>query len=113
MKEVTLERLNEAIENFAFEGKMTECRPYGSGHINDTYLLSYEIGVMGRIKVILQRMNGEVFEKPEELMENIVNVTSYLKERITENGGDPERETLNVIPTKDGSSYYKDSEGNC
>ena len=60
----------KAIENFAFEGKMTECRPYGSGHINDTYLLSYEIGVMGRIKVILQRMNGEVFEKPEELMEN-------------------------------------------
>ena len=46
MKEVTLERLNEAIENFSFEGKMTECRPYGSGHINDTYLLSYEIGVM-------------------------------------------------------------------
>ena len=113
MKEITLERLNEAIENFAFEGKMTECRPYGSGHINDTYLLSYEIGMMGRIKVILQRMNGEVFEKPEELMENIVNVTSYLKERIAENGGDPERETLNVIPTKDGGSYYKDSEGNC
>lgn len=111
MKELTLERVNEAIENFAFEGKLTECCPYGSGHINDTYLLSYEIGAMGRIKVILQRMNSEVFENPIELMDNIANVTSYLKERIVENGGDPDRETLNVIPAKDGKAYYRDSDG--
>ena len=28
-----------------------------------------------------------------------------------ENGGDPERETLNVIPAKDGKPYYLDSCG--
>ena len=67
---------------------------------------------MGMLKVILQRMNNEVFEKPVELMENIINVTSYLKERIEENGGDPERETLNVIPAKDGKPYYRDEDGN-
>lgn len=112
MKELTQERIQEAIENFRFEGTLTGCRPYGSGHINDTYLLSYEIGEMGRLYVILQRMNQEVFEKPVELMENIVHVTSYLKERIAENGGDPERETLNVIHAQDGRPYYKDTEGN-
>ena len=41
------------------------------------------------LKVILQRMNNEVFEKPVELMENIINVTSYLKERIEEKRGRP------------------------
>ena len=112
MKELTQEKIHEAIENFRFEGRLTDCRPYGSGHINDTFLLSYEIGEMGRLKVILQRMNNEVFEKPVELMENIMNVTSYLKERIAENGGDPERETLNVIHAKDGKPYYEDTEGN-
>lgn len=112
MKELTQELLNEAIVNFDFKGTLTECKPYGSGHINDTYLLSYEIEDMGRLNVILQRMNNEVFTKPVELMENIMGVTSYLKERIEENGGDPERETLNVIPAKDGKPYYKDSDGN-
>ncbi len=112
MKELTQERIHQAIRHFKFEGTLTDCRPYGSGHINDTYLLSYRIGEMGMLKVILQRMNNEVFEKPVELMENIINVTSYLKERIEENGGDPERETLNVIPAKDGKPYYRDEDGN-
>lgn len=112
MKELTQEKIQNAINNFKFEGTLTDCRPYGSGHINDTYLLSYSIGEMGRLKVILQRMNSEVFTKPAELMENIINVTTYLKERIAENGGDPERETLNVIPAKDGKPYYKDEDGN-
>lgn len=40
-----------------------------------------------------------------------MGVTSYLKKIIVEQGGDPDRETLNVIPTADGKAYYLDSEG--
>lgn len=112
MKKLTNEIVKEAIANFEFQGELEEYGPYGSGHINDTYLLRYRIGEMGTIRVILQRMNNEVFTKPVELMENIMNVTSYLKDRIKENGGDPDRETLNVIPARDGKPYYKDAEGN-
>ena len=61
--------------------------------------------------MILQRMNRGIFTKPVELMENIVGVTSYLRKRIIENGGDPERETLNIIPAKDGKPYFVDSKG--
>lgn len=103
--------INEAIANFRFDGVLVDERPYGSGHINDTYLLVFEIAEMGQIKVILQRMNKDIFKEPVELMENILNVTSYLRERIIENGGDPERETLNVIPTVDGKPYFVDSSG--
>ena len=56
-------------------------------------------------------MNKQVFQKPVELMENVMNVTSYLQERILQNGGDPARETLNVFPTKDGRPYYVDTAG--
>lgn len=59
----------------------------------------------------LNSMNKNIFKNPEELMENILGVTSFLRKKIIENGGDPERETLNVIPTKDGNSYFVDSEG--
>lgn len=104
-------QIREAIANFNYTGKLKERRLFGSGHINDTYLLTFEIGDMGTMSAILQRMNREIFTKPVELMENVVGVTSYLREKIIERGGDPERETLNVIPAKDGKAYFVDSKG--
>lgn len=103
-------RIEQIASQFQYEGNLIKIQPYGNGHINDTYLLTYEIGKMGCVRVILQRMNVNVFPHPVEVMENVVNVTNYLSERIREQGGDPYRETLNVIPTKDGKSYYKESE---
>lgn len=108
---LTQEQKNEVTSNFQYEGALVDERPYGSGHINDTFLMTFEIAKMGHRKVILQRMNKDVFSNPVELMENITGVTSYLRERIIEHGGDPERETLNVIPTVDGKPYYLDSRG--
>lgn len=111
MAQITREQRDEAIANFQYEGVLIDERPYGSGHINDTFLLTFEIAEMGCIKVILQRMNKDVFAKPIELMENIIGVTSHLRKKIVENGGDPERETLNVIPAVNGMPYYVDSLG--
>ena len=104
-------QLQEAIRNFQFEGTLVKAEPYGNGHINDTYLLVYEIGEMGIVKIILQKMNRSVFTKPVEVMENILGVTSHLRKKIMERGGDPERETLNVIPALDQKPYYVDSTG--
>lgn len=111
MERVSQEQVAEAIRGFRYEGELVWKKPYGSGHINDTFLLKYKIDGMGSIKVILQRMNREIFRNPEQLMENIVNVTSFLRKKIEENGGDPDRETLTVIPAKDGKPYFIDSQG--
>lgn len=54
-------------------------------------------------------MNHEIFKNTQELMENIIGVTSYLRGQILKSGGDPERETLNFVPTLSGDSYYVDS----
>ncbi len=82
MARVNQVQIDEAIANFQYEGILVEERPYGNGHINDTFLLTFEIAEMGRIKVILQRMNKEVFTNPVELMENVIGVTSYLRKKI-------------------------------
>ncbi len=111
MKEITQKQFAEVKESFEYTGRLVSEAPYGSGHINDTFLLVYEIAEMGQVKVILQRMNSEIFVKPVELMENILGVTSYLRKEIERQNGDPERETLNVIPTFSGKPYYKDSTG--
>ena len=86
-----------------FDGAM----PYGDGHINDTF-----ITCTTSPKYILQRINHQIFKNPDQVMQNIVKVTEFLKKKIAERGGDVKRETLNVIYTKDGASYVKTEQGN-
>lgn len=90
--------LKEICARFNVE---TTIEGYGNGHINDTYLCE------AAPRVILQRINIKVFKNPDEVMENIYNVTEHLKKKIEKSGGNPDRETLNVIRTKDGKNYYK------
>lgn len=105
-------RIDEAIAQFAIKGALKEKRPYGNGHINDTYLLVYETPEGKTARYILQRMNHSIFKKPRELMENVVNVTEYLRRIILERGGDADRETLNVVRTTAGESCYEDEDHN-
>lgn len=105
-------KIDETIAQFALEGRLIEKRPYGNGHINDTFLLTSETADGEKKRYILQRMNHDIFKNPQELMENVINVTEYLRKVILAQGGDPNRETLNVIKTHDGSSYYMDDNGN-
>ena len=101
----------KVAENFRFAGKITKMSPYGSGHINDTFMLTCELEDGSNKHYILQRMNDDIFRNPKELMENVVNVTTFLRKKIIAAGGDPERETLNIILTKDGANYLQDETG--
>lgn len=111
MKGVLEEQKREAVAQFCFEGRYLGDQPRGNGHINDTYLLTFEAGEGKTKRYILQRMNTDIFTKPAELMENIAGVTSYLREKILADGGDPERETLNIVPAKDKKAYFVDAQG--
>jgi len=81
-----------------------EAQSFGNGHINDTFI------VKGNPKHTVQKINTFVFKNPEKLMDNIEAVTTHLKKKIIANGGDPERETLTVIKTKDGKNYVKNGD---
>ena len=112
MEGLNMERISkEIVPNFSIEGTLTEAVPYGSGHINDTVRLTCALENGGQKRYILQRMNDGIFKNPVELMENVMNVTSFLRKKIVERGGDPERETLNVIRTVDGDNFLKDEDG--
>lgn len=97
----------ELLNHFRLEGEVVDVKPHGSGHINHTFLVT----TSGTKKYILQKINTDIFHDTDGLMENIVNVTSYLRERIVQAGGNPERETMTVIPTKEGDNYYTDMDG--
>lgn len=103
--------IDEVVAQFQTEGKAVEKMPYGNGHINDTFLVVCETAEGKGKRYILQKMNHSIFKAPEQLMENVVNVTGYLRKVIVSQGGDPERETLNVVKTGNGSSFYVDQKG--
>lgn len=109
MKSVTAEQLQEVVASYYDKENVISATSYGNGHINDTYLLICRDYKGEEVKVILQRLNSDVFVQPEKLMENIIGVTQYLRERIREEGGNPRRETLNLIPTIAGELYYTDT----
>jgi len=98
--------LREALAAFAFGGPVASAVRFGEGHINDTFLVD---GGGGRF--ILQRVSPAAFKEPDKLMENIVNVTGYLGREIEKLGGDPRRETLQVVRPLGGGTCFTDSEG--
>lgn len=102
-----------AIKQFDFAGEIISKEPYGSGHINDTFCIITKNQDNQIKKFILQKMNTNIFKNPEHLMENIYNVTEFLKKKIQKNGGDIKRETLNIIKTKNSSLFYKGEKGDC
>ena len=67
MIQVTPEQKMEVINHYQFTGELLSQEPYGSGHINDTFLLVYDIERMGRMKVILQRMNKDISQSRKSL----------------------------------------------
>ena len=95
---------------FSVSGDCLEVKPFGNGHINDTYAVTCasEGGVR---RYILQKLNSRVFPHPTALMNNVAAVTAYLRPIIKKEGGDPDRECLKVIPTVQGAAYYVDGEG--
>lgn len=101
----------ELVNNFKWNGTILEINPYGSGHINDTYLLRTDKDGTEK-RYILQRMNHSIFKNPQELMENIEHVTRHLRKKIESYRGDPDRETLNLVPTLENKSYFIDEDGN-
>ena len=95
---MTQEQLFQIANLFATEGEILEVKPLGEGFINDTFVMK----TAGEApNYILQRKNHIVFPDVPAMMDNIKAVTEHIKGKVA----DPMRETLTVIPAKDGKLY--------
>jgi Ser/Thr protein kinase RdoA (MazF antagonist) len=99
------------ISKFQITGDLLAVQPHGTGHINRTFLICLKQPDGDTKYLIMQHINHHVFEEPEKMMANIERITAHLKQKIRHSGGDPSRETLTFIPTKNGRSYHKTPDG--
>ena len=61
-------------------------RPYGNGLINSTWLVTLKDANGNIFRNLLQKININVFKNPDQLMDNIVNVTTFLSKKVQEDG---------------------------
>ena len=109
MSNLSPEEIGRLALCFAPEGVLDEPVPFGGGHINDTYLFS-PAGERG-VRYVLQRINKAAFPNPEYVMDNMLRVTCHLRGQIVLRGGDPLRETLKLLRTRDGAYFAVDRNG--
>lgn len=103
--------LQEIVKQFKFTGSFLKAEPCGNGHINSSYAVYFDTGEGNTVRYVLQKINVAVFKRPEELMENIENITTHIRKKVIADDGDPQRETLTIIQTIGGKSFYKSEEG--
>jgi hypothetical protein len=98
---------------FAIPGDFLEGFPYGTGHINDTFVAVYRQAGTG-IRYIHQRINTGVFKDPAAMMDNIRRVAEHQRSRLAHLfPGDLSRRVLWPLPARDGSRLFIDPQGGC
>ncbi len=105
------DKLFDIAGKFELGGTVSEIRRYGSGRINDTYLVTMQ--AWDNNKVILQRINGEVFSHPEWVMSNIRTVTDHIKDRLKQKNritSGRRWEVPTLFSAKDGKDYIVDAD---
>lgn len=108
---VSNRNLEDAVYAFGFGPSCSYVKPFGAGHINETYAVYMPTEQGDELSYVLQRVNTNVFKDPAGVMENIFGVTEFMRNVIRAEGGNPDRGTLSYIKTKSGNKYFEDSEG--
>lgn len=98
--------VHEAISYFVIPGQLKAIHPFKVGHINETYISTWSEGGVAK-RYLHQMVNKYVFKNVPQVMENIERVIAHIKRKR----GADSRETLTIIPSKDGRSFIQDAHG--
>lgn len=82
-----MEHLFAVAQHFITRGSIVGLEEYGSGNVNDTFLVTVDRGSKepseaGEQRIILQRLNTHVFRQPELVMGNLRTMTEHVRRRL-------------------------------
>ena len=96
---------------FDIDGELIHAERCGDGHIHETYAVYFKHAVKAPFRVIIQKINTNVFRDPYKVMENITAVTSFLRDKIKSGDDEGRSEVLTVIPAQNGGNLFTDEAG--
>ncbi len=96
---MTMQDVKEVIAGFKTSGTYVSAAPYGSGHINDTFRVTLREADGSTRDYTLQRINHNVFRRPDWVMDNISRVLDHLQTKTERRGN---MQVLELIPTREG-----------
>lgn len=101
--------LQSIAARFQLEGTVSEIRPLGTGHINDTYKVT--TAEADAPDYVLQRINHAIFTDVDMLQSNIEAVTRHIRRKLEAKGEDDiDRKVLRFLPADSGKTYHYDGE---
>jgi len=95
-----------AADQFKLKGTVINIREYGSGNINTTFLVTLDSAEDKHF--ILQRINTQVFQHPELIMQNMRTITEHVRNRLQPSPPDTAGrwEMPCVLLTKDARDHW-------
>lgn len=99
-------QLQIITEEFNIDGSFIDAIPFGSGHINDTFLIA-----TSSENYILQRINNNIFKDVEKMNKNIILALNHLNEN-QKNSCNKRFSELHIILCKNGENHFKEKNGN-
>ncbi len=99
-----IEKLTYIGAKFRLPGTCYAYKTMTNGNINATYLVTYRLDDNSTKSYIFQKVNTAVFSNPKNIMENIDNVTSYIREKY------PDEPSLHFHHTASGQNYLYDDD---
>lgn len=104
-------KFSELIHKFNININISEIAPFGTGHINDTYIV--KTTPPEAPDYMLQRKNHQIFKDVAGMMNNIVIATNHIRNQLIAAGEkDVDRKVMTYIPAKDGCMFVNDDSGN-
>ena len=94
------EQIQYVLSGFGLGFSNDQIKKLGSGHIHDTFLLD------GPVKFVLQRINTNVFTRPDIIANNLRQAASHLQKNS------PGYLFLSAVRTKSGDDMMWDQDGN-
>lgn len=94
--------------NFILYGNFVNAKPFGNGNINETFLVTYnQAGT--EVRYIIRKINKFVFKQPEIVVNNSVNISLHIKNKLLDRGEENlSMKTMTFIKTHDDKYYFKD-----
>lgn len=105
------DKLANIVTEFRIEGAVDNVSHIGSGHINDSYLVTTLPA--DAPNYLLQRINHNIFRDVLRLTDNILKVSRHLLAKLLCKASDLDYfQILRLIATRKGNYFFRDREGN-